>query len=162
MFAREGQYRDLVATPVHLRLVDGSLVKGHIERPRSKTLAEVVNDKDQFIEVQRFDGARELINKSSVKTLALKDVPKGEHLKLAVLGTELYNPIAVLGLDEGASREKIREAYVRLAKIYHPDRFQSVDLPEEIVDYLETMARRINLAYEEALELVEGGQAAAP
>ena len=155
MFAREGGYRDLVSCPVHLKLSDGTLVKGHIERPRSKSLGDVMNDKDRFIEVERFDGTRELINKQSVQSCASKDVPTGEHLKLAVLKADLYNPLAVLGLDASADKAMIRDAYMKLAKQYHPDRFHSADLPGEVIDYIETMARRINLAYEEALEMVE-------
>ena len=47
----------------------------------------------------------------------------------------------------GATHDKIRQAYIELAKIYHPDRYATVTLPVEVTDYLSAMARRINAAY---------------
>ncbi len=47
----------------------------------------------------------------------------------------------------GASRDEVRQAYLRLAKAYHPDRYASVELPEEVRDYLSAMARRVNAAH---------------
>lgn len=158
MFAREGGYRDLVTVPVHLTLADGTTVKGHLERPRTRSLGEFLNGDEQFIEIARFDGSRALFNKQLITSCTIKDVPTSEHLKLAIMKTELYNPMAVLGLDPGVGREQIREAYMRLAKQYHPDRFVSMKLPEEVFDYIESMARRINLAYEEALEMVDAAK----
>jgi hypothetical protein len=38
-----------------------------------------------------------------------------------------------------------------LSKIYHPDRFETLDLPAEVKGYLADMSRRINAAFE-ALE----------
>ncbi len=155
MFAREGTYRDLVTSPVHVTLTDGTLVKGHIERPRSKTLSEFLNEKELFVEIEHFDGSKALYNKSAIQSLGPKEIPSSEQLKLATLRTDLYSPMAVLGLDASANREMVREAYMKLAKLYHPDRFHSLDMPLEIEEYIENMARRINLAYEEALEMIE-------
>jgi DnaJ-class molecular chaperone len=36
--------------------------------------------------------------------------------------TDSESPYQILGLDEGATRDQITEAYRRLAKMYHPDR----------------------------------------
>ncbi len=41
----------------------------------------------------------------------------------------------------------IREAYLRLAKTYHPDRVAGANLPDEVTDYMNRQARRINAAY---------------
>jgi DnaJ domain len=57
-------------------------------------------------------------------------------------------------LRTGAARDEIREAYVALAKAYHPDRYANVVLPPEVADYMAAMARRINAAHA-ALEAPE-------
>ena len=45
-------------------------------------------------------------------------------------------------------REQAREAYLKLAKLYHPDRYAAADLPREVRDYLAVMVRRINAAHD--------------
>ncbi|MCY3819438.1 MAG: J domain-containing protein [Gammaproteobacteria bacterium] len=52
---------------------------------------------------------------------------------------------AVLGLEKGASKEEIRQAYRRLAQVHHPDRFSS--LGEESVAAGTSTFQRINEAY---------------
>ena len=47
-----------------------------------------------------------------------------------------------------ATREHAREAYLRLAKAYHPDKYASADLPQEVRQYLSVMVRRINAAHD--------------
>jgi curved DNA-binding protein CbpA len=42
----------------------------------------------------------------------------------------------------------VREAYLKLAKLYHPDRYATADLPKEVRDYLAVMVRRINAAHD--------------
>src|SRR5207302_8575669 len=55
---------------------------------------------------------------------------------------------AVLGLTIDAEKDEAHRAYIELAKLYHPDRFEKAGLPPEVNDYLSAMARRINAAYE--------------
>ncbi|NRB74813.1 MAG: TerB family tellurite resistance protein [Verrucomicrobiales bacterium] len=51
-----------------------------------------------------------------------------------------------LGLKEGATREEIKAAYKRLAKVHHPDQFHGLD--EEIIEAASLSFRRIRQAYE--------------
>lgn len=51
-----------------------------------------------------------------------------------------------LGLGLGATREEIKEAYKRLAKIHHPDRFDGLSV--EIIEAANLSFRRIREAYE--------------
>ena len=57
-----------------------------------------------------------------------------------------FDPFVVLGIAPGADKEEIRRAYVGLAKNYHPDRYATAELPDEVRSYLADMARRINAA----------------
>jgi curved DNA-binding protein CbpA len=68
-----------------------------------------------------------------------------------------FDPHGVLGLKPGATHEEAREAYVRLAKTYHPDRYAAIELPREVRDYLAVMARRVNAAHQ-ALEAAQRRQ----
>lgn len=42
----------------------------------------------------------------------------------------MKNPYKVLGVNEGASQEEIRAAYLKLVKKYHPDKYTDPDLKE--------------------------------
>jgi len=54
--------------------------------------------------------------------------------------------LAALGLEATATREEIKAAYRRLAKVHHPDRFEG--LSEEVVAAAALSFRRIREAYE--------------
>ena len=54
--------------------------------------------------------------------------------------------LAVLGLEEGATTEDIRQAYRLLARIHHPDRFKKVG--QEAVNAASATFVRIKAAYE--------------
>ena len=86
-------------------------------------------------------------------------VPKAPNLGARLSDPDGFNPHVVLGLTAGASREEVRQAYFTLAKAYHPDRYATAELPEEVRDYLAAMARRINAAHA-ALDVPERKRAA--
>jgi len=54
------------------------------------------------------------------------------------------NPYKVLGIEEGATQEEIRAAYLALVKKYHPDRYVDNPLKELATEKL----KEINEAYE--------------
>jgi curved DNA-binding protein CbpA len=52
----------------------------------------------------------------------------------------------ILGLDPTMDGRKVRAAYVRLARIYHPDRF--ADQPEDVRDEADRRMRQVTASYE--------------
>lgn len=54
----------------------------------------------------------------------------------------------VLGLEQGATLEEIKNAYRKLSMKFHPDKLSGKDLDEEFIKYAETRFREINEAYE--------------
>jgi DnaJ-class molecular chaperone len=81
-------------------------------------------------------------------------VPKGVNLAARLRDLDGFDPWQILNLERGTSWEETRTAYHRLAKIYHPDRYATAELPEEVKNYLSGMARRVNAAYS-ALEAAQ-------
>ena len=78
-------------------------------------------------------------------------VPRADQIDLAAreAGMGDIDAHAVLKLEKGASPEEVRQAYHRMARLYHPDRIASYELPDEIKDYARAMLVRINLAFEQ-------------
>ncbi len=59
--------------------------------------------------------------------------------------SQYYN---VLGLEQGASQEEIKNAYRKLSMKFHPDKIAGKDLDEEFIKYAEKRFREITEAYE--------------
>jgi DnaJ domain/Protein of unknown function (DUF1232) len=63
------------------------------------------------------------------------------------LGAGVWDPWRVLGIERGASREEVAQAYRRQVKLYHPDRV--ADLGEELQALAHRKALELRRAYEE-------------
>jgi tetratricopeptide (TPR) repeat protein len=69
----------------------------------------------------------------------------------------LRNPFEVLGLNAGADADDVRNAYRRLVKTCHPDKFLDADERKAAQEKMIAL----NLAYEEALKLTASRRSAA-
>jgi DnaJ-like protein len=145
---------EMNAVPVEITCLDGTLLKGRLLVPIPKSLADALNGGTAFIEFEPYGGERRYLNKAQLAAVKPLGVPKVPGLQTRLRQSEDFDPYAVLGVTPATSRDEIREAYVALAKCYHPDRYANVVLPPEVSDYLAAMARRINVAHA-ALELPE-------
>lgn len=151
MFERGGRDRAEGPVSVEIILEDGQELYGQLVMPPGRNLVEVLNSASQFLEFEPTNGNRIFIAKSALRTIMPMNVPEAPDLWAGPTQGGSFDPFSVLGISHGASRAEMREAYVALAKIYHPDRYAASDLPQEVRNYLAVMARRINAAYE-ALE----------
>jgi DnaJ-domain-containing protein 1 len=138
-------------TPVFLTLADNSVQTVSIRLPLSNRLADALNNADAFLDVVSPSGQQQFIAKSGVRSVRSATVPRADHLdtEKGAPGSAGFDPYAVLKVSKEASPEEIRHAYHRMARLYHPDRIASFDLPPEVMDYVRTMLVRINLAFEQ-------------
>ena len=151
MFERGGRDRAEGPVSVEIVLEDGQQLYGKLIVPPGRALTDVLNSASTFVEFEPAEGDRMYIAKSALRAVKPLNVPDAPDLWAGPSEGSNFDPLAVLGLKHGASRADVREAYVSLAKVYHPDRYAAVELPHEVRSYLSVMARRVNAAYE-ALE----------
>ena len=137
-------------TQVFLTLTDGSVLTVSIRLPLSNRLGDALNNGDGFLDALTPAGQQQFIAKTSIRSVRSANVPKADQLDSEgrAPGTPAFDPYAVLKVAREASPEEIRHAYHRMAKLYHPDRIASFDLPDEVMDYVRAMLVRINLAFE--------------
>ena len=143
----------LDAASVEITLEGGRELKGRFNIAPDRSLTEVLNSPSAFIEFEPVGGTRTLIAKSALQSIKQKEVPGVPNLSAGLGGN--FDPYAVLRIDRDADADVARRAYLDLSKVYHPDRFATVALPPEVSQYLATMARRINAAYDEVMEAIK-------
>jgi hypothetical protein len=131
---------------VEIALGDGQTLGGKLIVPPGRTLTDVLNGAAAFIEFEPVEGGRMYLAKSALHSVTPSNIPAAPDLWAGPTEGAGFDPFRVLGIDADATREHAREAYLRLAKTYHPDRYAAADLPREVRDYLAAMVRRINAA----------------
>jgi hypothetical protein len=146
------------AIPVELTFADGTQDKGKVLVAAGRALADALNGTGGFIEFEPYGGERRFVGKAQLAGVRPVGVPRGVNLKARVNDGNAFEPHDILGVSTNASREEVRRAYIALAKIYHPDRYAAAELPPEVIEYLFTMAKRINAAHA-ALEAPQKAQA---
>ena len=149
----------LTAMPVEAVFADGTIVRGKLLVPATKTLGDLLNGPGSFVEFEPYGGERTYVAKAQVASIKLLGVPKLPNLTARLRDLDGFDPFAVLGVAAGATKDEIRQAYFALAKSYHPDRYATAELPTEVIEYLFAMARRINAAHA-ALNVEQKQQAA--
>lgn len=132
---------------VEIALVDGARVAGRAVLAPGKGVHKLLEDRDGFLYIDGFDGEGSFIAKADIKGMKVLTGGKPSALKLTVPDARGFDPYKVLGVENGASTEEIKAAYHRLTKVYHPDRYASVDLPAEVRAYLDAMAKNVNAAF---------------
>lgn len=149
---------------VEIVLADGNRLKGIILLSRDKTLREFLNAPEAFID---FDCSRDgtiVLAKSSMRVVRAESAKKQEEqAKIDALAArrvelEKADPYRLLGVAPGADHETMRKAYFAKARLYHPDRFADQEMPPEVSDYLNAMARRLNTAYDELDEKLKAAK----
>jgi hypothetical protein len=159
MFDRGSRERTEGPVTVQIVLEGGEELQGKLLVPPGRALSDVLNSTAPFVEFEPAEGERMYIAKSALQSVKPTNVPAKPDLWAGSAEPGSFDPLAVLGLKTGATREEARDAYVRMAKIYHPDRYAAVELPPEVRDYLAAMVRRVNAAYQ-TLENAQRKQAA--
>ena len=110
-------------------------------------MSDALNGTAAFIEFEPYGGERAFLAKAQLASVQLVGVPKAATCPRRTRDGDRFDPHAILGVAANAGWEEIRQAYRKLAKSYHPDRYASAELPVEVQDYLAAMARRVNAAY---------------
>lgn len=133
-----------------LHMADGKKLPVSIKLSLSGKLTETMNHSDQFIDVIAGAGQQLLINKSSIESVEISDPPVARlNQQRRAADKAVFDPHAVLGVASGVSKEDVRAAWLHLVKVYHPDRFANLDVPQEMKDYAAAMQARINMAYQQ-------------
>ncbi|MFM2422022.1 MAG: hypothetical protein RL291_552 [Pseudomonadota bacterium] len=126
---------------------DGETATGRLVLPVSKTLGDVINGAQTFLEFEPYGEERSFIAKSRISSIKAAAPGRPTAIGQRLKDIDGFDPYEVLGIEQDAPWDTVRAAYFKLAMVYHPDRYATAQLPDEVVNYLGAMARRINAAY---------------
>lgn len=138
---------------VEIALASGETVAGRAVLPAGKGVHKLLDGDDGFIYLDGFDGEGSFIPKSDIRGIKVMNRVPTQTVILRIPDARTFEPYRILGIEKGASFKEIRDAYHRLSKLYHPDRYATVELPPEVKAYFDAMARNVNAAFR-ALEHV--------
>ena len=133
---------------VEVTLADGSRVVGRAVLAPGKQVYKLLEGDEAFVYVETFEGDGTFVPKAEIKGLKVINTGRNAGAMLMTPDARNFDPYRILALDKAAAFDDIREAYVRLSKLYHPDRYAGVDLPREVKTYLEAMAKNVNAAFQ--------------
>lgn len=134
--------------PVVVTRRDGVVERGRVMVPYQSTLDDMLNGQAAFFEFQPYGGTTTFLAKAEIRSIEASNVPKPSDANAKLSSaSSATDPYEVLGIPRGAAIAEVKRAYYRLAKLYHPDRHATTELPEEVTVYLAAMARRLNAAY---------------
>lgn len=142
-----------VSVPVEIEIEADVVLKGRLIYSAARSFADVLNGGGQFLEFEPYGEPKRYLSKTVIRALKVVAVPVAGQLDARKRDGDGFDPHVVLGVTTSTPWDEVRHAYLTLSKAYHPDKFQAVDLPAEVRDYLSAMASRVNIAYA-ALERV--------
>lgn len=137
-------------TLVHVTLASGKTLMVSLKLPMSGKLTDVLNSPERYLDVLGPEGEQFFLAKDTVQRVAPADPPKATlNMNRRSSDQSGFNPWAVLGVTKEASGEEIRSAWLSLVKMYHPDRYANLEMPQEMKDYAAAMLARINVAHDQ-------------
>ena len=149
MMKGDGDYAKMnrVTVQVTITMSTGVQMRGNVFHSKTKTLQDELNKGEMFIEFEPMEGQKMFLARNVIAAVKEFNVPRADQMSRRAATLDQFDPYEVLGLKKGANAAEVRNAYVSLAKVYHPDRFIRTELPPEVAEYLSAVATRINLAY---------------
>ncbi|TMJ43822.1 MAG: J domain-containing protein [Alphaproteobacteria bacterium] len=147
MFGSNEAERHRVAVTV--TLISGAIFNGHVFLGQAQKLRDLLNNPDTFIDFEMRDNPMTMIAKRAIATISAIDLPRTDHLFRRANGSATFDPYHTLGVDPAANPGEVRAAYLAKARLYHPDKLASKDVPKEVGEYMNAMFIRIQRAYDE-------------
>jgi DnaJ domain len=140
MFGSEADKR----LPVTITLLNGDILRGSVPSGASASLAFELNRDGIFLNFKDPTGKIIFIAKATIAQVFEGNEEKKAEMPELVQGK---TPHQILRVDENASPEAIRHAFMTLAKIYHPDNYPAGTTAPELAAYVSAMFQQINSAY---------------
>lgn len=124
---------------VEIKIEGGKTLVGHMFLKPQGRLTDMMNEERVFLPFETVEGKFYVLNKSACRSISPigceDDVYMGN------------NPFQILGVSDNATLDEIKQRYHALCSENHPDRLNSMGLPQEFIDLATTNISRFNDAW---------------
>ena len=131
---------------VDIVLSDSSTMRAIVMIPREKTLKDVFNVTDTFIEVECLENGPIVFQRDALRSVRPATLPRADQLDKRILAAEKLHAHLVLKVAKTADAATVAAGAERLVAMYDPARAVAADMPPEVVAFMEAMCRRVNAA----------------
>lgn len=142
-------------------LTDGTELRGTILVPRDRSLRELIIQPETFLDFDCQMNGPMLIAKSTLRSLRAIEPPKADQLDQSLKALEKMDVYGILKVDKSADAETIKAAAREQLKRFPIPLGGTSVLPKEVLDYLTTMRKRVEVARTELLASLEAQAAKA-
>ncbi len=133
---------------VSVRMLDGAVIRGHLNKGQSASLEGVLSKDTPFLEFISKDGQRKYLSKHQIAYVEPVEPLRNPTLKPQI-DPRVATARRILGLHDGCTFTDAKIAFHQKAKQYHPDNYSGIELPDEVEKYINEMFRQINTAFTE-------------
>ena len=133
------------AVPCRILYRDGTEQYGSIVVPRQSNFSDVLESSGPFLKFVTEDGEKSFLATGDIRSVNLIGMAKAKPLDARK--REKDEPYRILKVTPDAQIDEVKQAYHKMSKQYHPDRFISLDPPEEVIEYLNSMTQVVNQAF---------------
>src|SRR5476651_606478 len=135
---------------IEIFLADGPMIHGRLFMTPQERLIDALNDDRAFLPVETMDGTFLALAKTAIKQVVLPAA-----FAAAYRGSD---PYLILGVREGVSKEKLKQAYHQLCMHSHPDRIKAFGLGTDFQELASQNMVRINDAYSQILRTMKSAE----
>lgn len=147
---------------VEVVLADGERLRGIVLVPRDKSLRDLLNADEPFMEFDCAVAGPTVLSKQSIRSIRQFVLPPAGQLAAHAAWLEQVGAWRALGLREDADLGQVDAAWRRLSALYAPENYPRDRVPSEIADFAASVTRRLELAYRELKAALERRAREAP
>jgi hypothetical protein len=134
---------------VDMVMTDSTTMRAIVMVPREKTLKDVFNVADTFLEVECLENGQVVFQREALRSVRPATLPKAIQLDKRLAAAEKMHAHLVLKVAKTAGLDAIVAAHETLKAQYDPARAVAADMPDEVVAFMEAMGRRVDAARNE-------------
>jgi hypothetical protein len=134
---------------VDMIMTDSTTMRAIVMIPRDKTLKDVFNVTDTFLEVECLENGPVVFQREALRTVRPATLPKAIQLDKRLAAAEKMHAHLVLKITKITDLDSIAAAHEKLKDQYDPARAVAAGMPAEVVDFMEAMCRRLDAARNE-------------
>lgn len=131
---------------VDMVMTDGSTMRAIVMIPREKTLRDVFNITDTFLEVECLENGPIVFQREALRSVRPAALPRADLLEKRRIAADKLHAHQALGVAKTADRDAIAAAHDQLRDKYDPARAAAAGMPAEVIDFMTQMCRRLDAA----------------